>query len=331
MLLPLPATTTQRLLPSLTRLDSLVVYIVASLFATFLVSFLFTKTEYKFPFPHVVNCIQLAIAWLIASKTPIASLLPSSPSSSLPTATTTTTPLQTTRLLFPVTAAYIGWLVVNPLFLIHVPINAYQIFTGLALPLSHILISTSFFLKKPTQSSSSSLTVDTLVACGLYYFGFWLSSEGFGKISWQGTFLGLFNAFFLALYGVLAKKSLISVDPWTLVRHNSGWGCLVMIPFGIYNWVTWPGPVPSFVDELGFWFQMVLTGSIGLGLQMITIVLIKLSSPIMQTSAAGVKVCLQSVLAAAILGNPLSKLNLFGTAIALSGACYSIYHELRKI
>ncbi|KAI7859334.1 hypothetical protein BDC45DRAFT_564796 [Circinella umbellata] len=335
MLLPLPATTTKRSFPSLTRLDYLVAYIGASLFATFLISLLFTRTEYKFPFPHVVNCIQLCIAWLVSTKTPIASLLPSSSPSHPITSSASTKTITTTKLLAPVTAAYVGWLVVNPLFLTHVSINAYHTFTGLALPFSLVLLyilksSSESFLRKPPSSLISDIPIDTMITCGIYYFGCWISSEGFHKTSWKGIFFGILNALFFALYGVLTKRALTTIDPWTLVRHNTGWGCLFMIPFGLYNWFTWPGPVPAFINELGFWFQMGLTGLIGLGLQMLTIVLIKLSSPIMQTSAAGVKVCLQAILAIVILGNPLSKLNLFGIAIALSATCYSLYIEETK-
>ncbi|KAI8150012.1 hypothetical protein BJV82DRAFT_662103 [Fennellomyces sp. T-0311] len=297
-MLPLPATTAKR--PSFTRLEYLAAYILASLIATYLITFLFTRTEYKFPFPYVVDCIQLGIAWLASTRIASSPVVPAKTSA-------------------PVTLAYVGWLVVNPLFLINVPITQYQTFIALALP---------FSLALAYPILSDKLAPDALVTCFLYCFGFWISAEG--ASSWPGVFLGLANALFLALYAVLAKKCLATVDPWALVRHNTGWACVAMVPFSLYSWFTWQGPVPAFIDELGFWFQMVLTGLIGLGLQYLTIVLIKLGSPMMQTSAAGVKMCLQSLLAAAIFGNPLSKLGIFGIAVALVGASGSIYSSSKR-
>ena len=182
LMLPLPATTAKR--PSFTRLEYLVAYILASLIATFLITFLFTRTEYKFPFPYVVDCIQLGITWLASTRITSAPAVPA-------------------KALAPVTLAYVGWLAVNPLFLINVPITRYQSFTALALPFS-LALAYPILANRPTPGA--------LITCFVYCAGLWISAEG--ASSWTGAFLGLANAFFVASFAVLAKKCLATVDPW---------------------------------------------------------------------------------------------------------------------
>lgn len=92
-----------------------------------------------------------------------------------------------------------------------------------------------------------------------------------------------------------------------MIRYITGLGCLGMLVFILLSG-EWQGPLPYFWNDLGFWFQMVLSGVLGLGVNILGIMLIRQTSPMTYIMAIGTKSCLQTILAAALFGNPLSNL-----------------------
>ncbi|KAI9320156.1 hypothetical protein BX666DRAFT_2025169 [Dichotomocladium elegans] len=257
----------------------MLIYIGASLFATLIVTLIITKTEFKFPFPYMCDCLELGLAWV--------ALKPFTPRVSK----ARSIPLHE-RNLWLAALAQAAMLIVQPLFLTHAPIGSFQFLSAFALP---IAMAASHRLGVAVNISWTGVSV--------YVLGAWLLDHT--QVSWGGSVYGLLYATALALYSIQLKRCLVHLDIWTIIQQCSMRASLCLV-LAIFLSGEWRRPIPTFIDEAGFWFQWILSGLLGLGVNVLGTMLIEEASPAIFLIASGIKACVQPLIVAALFGNPLS-------------------------
>ncbi|KAI8374316.1 uncharacterized protein BYT42DRAFT_615490 [Radiomyces spectabilis] len=286
-------------------LTPIVIYLVVSLFATIVEKFLATGSEYKFPFPLFTAFFQLLItavlmrAWEVLGKM-----------TSFRVRATGWDRATATRIV-PLSCVYVCLIVVDIHFLQTVPPTLYLIVRAISIPIS-ILLSLRW-LHQTVSSFMQGMCIAIII-------GLWLASDGLLALSTRGIFWGLIYATLIAVYSVLIKNSLVVVhqDIWRLLYYYISMAIPMM---GVILWISGESSrirkEVYFLDEFGFWFQMVIAAIIGFVVNATMIRLVKLTSPLIHCISMTTKGCLQVFTIAILMDNPLHFQHTVGILMAL--------------
>lgn len=247
--LPFPVTTG---LHSITHHDIslliLIVFLICSVTFTLFIQLWTVQTEYKFHRPYFVNTIQLAV-----------SLVPLLYAARKAVLVNSFRPRSTMGII----AVHVGILTLNAIFVTHIPVTRLHTLHALSIPFAWIL-----------SRNSCRRHWGISLSCAVYCVGAWLA--GTGRPPLAATAIGVVYAALLALYSVLVKRNLEHTDLWyviyisfafssdmaeyglyrCLLTYQTGVSLLAMVPVTLISGEL-AQPLPYFVTDAGFWFQMV--------------------------------------------------------------------------
>lgn len=140
------------------------------------------------------------------------------------------------------------------------------------------------------------------MCCIVIVFGFWLGVDQenvTGSLSFTGTFFGILGSLTLSLYSIETKKVLPYVDQeiWLLSYYNNIYSVLLFIPLMIFN-----GELEVLYNydklyDLDFWAAMIIGGICGFAIGYVSMLQIKVTSPLTHNISGTAKACAQTVLA----------------------------------
>ncbi|KAG0741582.1 hypothetical protein G6F57_007470 [Rhizopus arrhizus] len=219
----------------------------------------------------------------------------------------------------PLSIVYMCIIIFNPLFLQHVEVTTYHFSHSLSIAFSLIF---SFYMLQIEHSGSVNS------ACVVIMLGLCVCSMGSLNFSVAGAFYAVAWPAVVSIYGIYLKKTLTALknDVWALIQYNTILSLATLTPLVILS-----GELKSvlnevwFLDETGFWIQMIITSLTGFAVNVIMVLLILYTSPLTLVVASINKTILQAFLATLLFGNPMSLMNVVGMLVSLTGTCYYIY------
>ncbi|KRX23515.1 GDP-fucose transporter 1, partial [Trichinella nelsoni] len=141
-----------------------------------------------------------------------------------------------------------------------------------------------------------------LFCCGMIVSGFLLGvnqESVHGTLSYIGVFFGVLSTVFIALNAIYTKKMLPAVDnnSWQLSLYNSFNSSLLFLPG-----ILLAGELKHIVDfphlySTKFWLFMIISGLFGFLISYISVLQVKLTSPLTHNVSATAKSAFQTVLA----------------------------------
>jgi len=205
-------------------------------------------------------------------------------------------------------------LTLNNLCLKHTEVTFYQIARSPSI-LFNIFFTYTILNIKTSFSS--------MLACGIVFLGFVIGSYGEVHFSWEGIIYGVTSSAFAALNGIYVKKTLPLLDnnTWRLLHYNTALSVISLIPIVLFSGELEEIYMDAyFIDEMGFWILMTLTGITGFAINVAMFLQIKFTTPLTNTISGTAKSCVQTMLAALYFQNPISGLNATGIFLALFGS-----------
>ena len=180
----------------------------------------------------------------------------------------------------------------------------------------------TYFLLRETTS------FNTLLCLGAVILGFFVGSVGEVRFSFIGTVFGVISSLFVSLNSIYTKKVMALVDnnQWKLSAYNNINACILFLPL-----IVATGELDIIRQDrhllfsLWFWFIMVIGGVFGFLIGIVTIMQIKLTSPLTHNISGTAKACVQTVLAFMIWKNPTTAENIFGIFLVLFGSMAYTY------
>jgi GDP-fucose transporter C1 len=220
--------------------------------------------------------------------------------------------------LLPLSVIFVGMITFNNLCLKYVEVSFYNVARSLTIVFNVVL--TYITLGEKT-------TFKTLSCLGLVIMGFFVGSGGEVNFSIIGTAFGVISSLFVSLNAIQTKKVMPVVDgnQWTLSAYNNINATLMFIPIILLSperkvlldsWEILTSPM--------YWFLMTVGGVFGFLIGIVTIMQIKLTSPLTHNISGTAKSCVQTVLALMIWRNETNFWNMLGVFLVLFGsAAYS--------
>lgn len=284
-------------------------YISVSVTLVFLNKFLLSYSEDKFSFPLLLTWFQLILALLFVIIMGVLGRRFSSFSS---------VPMYSFQFsigkqIFPLSVVYVSMLATNNLCLNYVEVSYFQVVRSLAVIFQ--IIFTYFILNTKTSFRA-------IQACLVVITGFWVGTIGELRFSWLGVFFGVLSSVFVAIHGILIKKSLAYVNQseWTLLGYNATMAIPLMVPLmyisgELDQLMTFTPVSPHF---LIFW--IILTSVLGLLLNYAVFLQVKYTSPLTSVIVGASKSCVQAGLSILIFQNPVSIMGGTGIVITILGS-----------
>jgi GDP-fucose transporter C1 len=142
----------------------------------------------------------------------------------------------------------------------------------------------------------------TIICCAVIIFGFWLGVDQeniVGSLSLLGTFFGVLGSLSLSLYSIHTKKVLPLVDEeiWLLSYYNNVYSIILFIPLMLLNGEFETIYNYDKIGDLDFWSAMVISGICGFAIGYVTMLQIKVTSPLTHNVSGTAKACVQTILA----------------------------------
>ena len=216
--------------------------------------------------------------------------------------------------VLPLSIVFVGMITFNNLCLKLVEVSFYNVARSLTIVFN--VVFTYFLLGTPSSRN-------TIICLGVVVFGFLVGSGGEMNFSAFGTFSGILSSFFVSLNSIFTKKVLpyVGENHWKLTFYNNVNACLLFTPLILLF------ELPTLYDALSvqflsptFWLSMSLAGFFGFAIGIVTVLQIKVTSPLTHNISGTAKAALQSLLAFYIWGNTPTTAGLAGIASVLGGS-----------
>ncbi|KAG0263285.1 hypothetical protein BG011_009014 [Mortierella polycephala] len=291
-------------------ISAIAFYWVASLSVVFLNKTILSGSEYKFSYPLFVTLFQFIVALVLlvvcghlGKRNRMLSMIP---------------PFEfdqdIARKVAPLSIVYVLMLTLNNLCLQLVEVTFYQVARSLSIFFN--IFFTYTMLRQKTSPGA-------MLACAVVVLGFFVGSYGETNFSWPGLWAGVGSSVFVALYGIYVKKTLQVVDnnQWRLLHYNTAISIVLLTPLVLLS-----GEVSEiwenvyFLDDMGFWFLMTVTGVAGFLINTAMFLQIKYTTALTNTISGTAKSCVQTLLAMVFYQNPITATNGFGIFLSLLGS-----------
>lgn len=216
--------------------------------------------------------------------------------------------------LAPLTLIFVSMITFNNLCLKYVEVSFYNVARSLT-----IVFNVIFTFAMLGQTTSAR----TLVCLAVVVLGFFVGSESEVNFSLVGTIFGVTSSVFVSLNSIWTKKGMDLVDKneWALSGYNNMNASLLFLPIILLSGE--PEVIASNWTLLisgRYWGLMTLGGIFGFLIGIVTIMQIKLTSPLTHNISGTAKACVQTVLALIIWQNPTNFANMLGVALVLFGS-----------
>jgi solute carrier family 35 (GDP-fucose transporter), member C1 len=233
--------------------------------------------------------------------------------------------IPTAQSLLPLSFIFVGMITFNNLCLKYVEVSFYNVARSLTIVFNVIFTYTML------HETTSTATIGCLL---VVIVGFFLGSEGEVNFSLVGTFFGVVSSIFVSLNSIFTKKYMSVVDgnQWSLAAYSNMNAVLLFTPILIFS-----GELPILfasivkLTSMYYWFLMTIGGVFGFLIGIVTIMQIKLTSPLTHNISGTAKACVQTVLALYIWRNPTTFNNLLGIALVLFGSSAYTYIRTREM
>ncbi|KAF9109229.1 hypothetical protein BGX27_007852 [Mortierella sp. AM989] len=291
-------------------ISAIAFYWVASLSVVFLNKTILSGSEYKFPYPLFVTLYQLVVALVLlvvsghlGKRNRTFSMVPPFEFDTV-----------LARKIAPLSVVYVLMLTLNNLCLQLVEVTFYQVARSLSIFFN--ILFTYTMLRQGTSAGA-------MLSCAVVVLGFFVGSYGETNFSWPGLLAGVGSSIFVALYGIYVKKTLVMVDnnQWRLLHYNTAISILLLTPIVLFS-----GELGEmwrevyFLDDLGFWGLMTITGVAGFLINTAMFLQIKYTTALTNTISGTAKSCVQTLLAMFFYENPITATNGFGIFLSLFGS-----------
>ena len=221
--------------------------------------------------------------------------------------------LDVARKLLPLSIIFVGMVAFNNLCLQYVEVSFYNVARSLTIVFN--VMFTFYFLGESTSTAviASLATVVT---------GFFVGSSSEINFSLLGTAFGVASSLFVSLNSIYTKKMMPIVDnnQWTLAAYNNMNAVIMFVPFVLYFEGGLLLENAHKMLSSQYWALMLLSGVFGFLIGIVTIMQIKVTSPLSHNISGTAKACVQTVLALLIWRNPTTLTNLLGVALVLLGS-----------
>lgn len=222
----------------------------------------------------------------------------------------------------PLSLIFVSMITFNNLCLKYVKVSFYLVARSLTIVFNVLL---SYLLLHIYTS------VPVLVCCSIVIFGFYIGSEGEMDFSLMGTLFGVCSSLFVSLNSIFTKKMIPRVrnNSWTLCYYvelcgmndhqNNMNSSLLFLPLIlIFERKTILEYAASFFSPM-FWSIMTLAGVFGFLIGIVTILQIKLTSPLTHNISGTAKACVQTMIAVSVFHERITLRSVIGTCCVLFG------------
>ncbi|XP_046752800.1 GDP-fucose transporter 1 [Diprion similis] len=141
-----------------------------------------------------------------------------------------------------------------------------------------------------------------IMCCGIIIGGFWLGVDQenvAGSLSVIGTIFGVLGSLSLSLYSIYTKRvlPLVNQEVWLLSYYNNVYSVFLFLPLMLVNGEFSVVFNYSKFSEPFFWAAMVIGGLCGFAIGSVTVLQIKVTSPLTHNISGTAKACAQTVMA----------------------------------
>lgn len=220
--------------------------------------------------------------------------------------------------VLPLSLIFVAMIAFNNLCLQYVQVSFYNIARSLSIIFSAIF--TYLILGKSTSALSCSTQI-------IVFYGMYLGIEGEMDFSLLGTVAGILASFFVALNSVFTSKVLgyVDNDKSLLLYYNNFNASLLFIPLIVLFESHIIAENLSKLVSLYFWSTMSVTGAMGFGVGLVTVMQVRATSPLTHLISGNAKSAVQSILAFYIWGNEATSKGLIGLfLVVLGSAMYTL-------
>lgn len=165
-------------------------------------------------------------------------------------------------------------------------------------------------------------------------FGFFLGVDQeniIGSLSVVGTFFGVLASLILSLYSIQTKKVLPAVDQqiWLLSYYNNVYSTFAFLPLMLINREF--GVLMDYdkLWDMDFWGYMVIGGICGSAIGYVTMLQIKVTSPLTHNISGTAKACAQTIIATYWYDEHKTFLWWISNLIVLGGS--AVYARVKQI
>jgi len=216
--------------------------------------------------------------------------------------------------------AFTGMLATGNLCLMFVQVSFYQ-----AAKSQHILFS--LLLSALVYGSSSG--IDIMGSCAGVTVGFVINAMAEIDILrsldndmaslMQGVSAGLISSFFVALYPLLLKRSMVSLDNWQISIHVNLMSLLWFTPL-IYYEITQGMLDNKYLYSKEFWAFNFATATVGFVLNIASMLQVRVTSPLTHMVVGAFKGAVTTCLGVVLYGNKMNITSTIGVAILISSS-----------
>ena len=217
------------------------------------------------------------------------------------------------RAVFPLSLVFTGMIAFNQLCLAYVEVSFYNVARSLTIVFNVIF---TYWLLGETTSRKTLLTLLVVIA------GFFIGSGTEVHFSLIGTFFGVLSSVFVSLNSIYTKKSMAVVqgNQWALALYNNINATIIFAILCVVLGEPQKLWASDAIITVQFWLLLLLSGVTGFGIGILTILQIKVTSPLTHNISGTAKAGVQTILALFIWQNPTTAMNLFGTFLVLIGS-----------
>jgi GDP-fucose transporter C1 len=206
-----------------------------------------------------------------------------------------------------------------------VEVSFYNVARSLTIVFNVVL---TFLILKETTSLA------TISCLGAVVVGFFVGSAGEVRFSLIGTIFGVVSSLFVSLNSIYTKKTMSLVDgnQWRLSAYNNVNACILFLPLIVLTGeVSVIAKNSHLLFSSYFWFIMVIGGVFGFLIGIVTIMQIKVTSPLTHNISGTAKASVQTVLAFWIWQNPTTFQNILGIVLVLAGSLAYVYVRTKEM
>lgn len=227
--------------------------------------------------------------------------------------------------VLPLSFVFVGMIAFNNICLKVVEVSFYNVARSLTI-VFNVLLS-RLILGSPTS-------INTLGCLLLVIVGFFMGANGEVNFSYHGTVAGVLSSLFVSLNSIFTKKVLpvVDNDHWKLTFYNNVNAAIMFLPLMTYfemN-VLRDAIHQQFASPL-FWSAMVVAGFFGFSIGIVTVLQIKVTSPLSHNISGTAKAAVQSMLAFYIWKNPATMMGVMGMFVVLGGSLFYTIVKMREV
>ncbi|KAF8821896.1 hypothetical protein IE077_001404 [Cardiosporidium cionae] len=219
--------------------------------------------------------------------------------------------------LLPVAFSFIAMVVFANLALKYARISTYQ--TARCLTIFFTISFSYIFLGQTFRKR-------ILLACALQAFGFLIGSLDVSTLKPLGSFFGCMSSIAQGIYNVSVKRALPETnnDTFALFAFNVTFSSVALLPlvflFGEGAAFT---DIPLDITEARFWQvwpAIILSGTLATSLNLVSYMVIKVTSPVTFNIVGVLKSCFQTMVGLTLFGDPLTLKSFTGVVFTMIGS-----------